>query len=117
MKAQTNRRVIRAKLPRQLRNAGTDAERTLWRHLQRRQIERCKFRRQHPYGDYILDFVCLERCVVVELDGSQHADSIERDSKRTRSLEQAGFVVLRFWNNDVSDNISGVLEVVQRTLQ
>ena len=117
MKAQTNRHIIRAKLPQQLRNPGTDAERALWRHLQRRQIERCKFRRQHSYGDYILDFVCLERGVVVELDGSQHADTVEHDSKRTRWLEQADFVVLRFWNNDVSDNISGVLEVIQRTLQ
>ena len=68
-------------------------------------------------GDYILDFVCLERGVIVELDGSQHADAIEHDSKRTRWLEQADFVVLRFWNNDVSNNIAGVLEVIQRTLQ
>jgi very-short-patch-repair endonuclease len=117
MKAQTNQHIIRAKLPRQMRNAGTDAERVLWRRLQRRQIEPCKFRRQHPYGDYILDFVCLERRVIVELDGSQHADTVERDAKRTRWLEQANFVVLRFWNNDVSNNISGVLEVIQRTLQ
>jgi very-short-patch-repair endonuclease len=116
MKGQTNHRILDARLQRNLRNAPTDAERALWRHLRGRQLEHCKFRRQHPHGDYILDFACLERGVVVELDGSQHADAVERDAARTRYLEEAGFIVLRFWNNDVFGNLEGVLEVINRHL-
>jgi len=116
MKGQTNRHILDARLQRRLRNDATDAERALWQRLKDRQLDRCKFRRQHPYGDYILDFVCLERGVVIELDGSQHADAVEHDAARTRSLEEAGFIVLRIWNNDVFGNIDGVLEMIHRHL-
>ena len=116
MQAQTNRRILDAKLQRNLRNAPTNAEYHLWRCLRNRQIENCKFRHQHPFDNFILDFVCLERKVVVELDGSQHADTTRYDSARTRMLESVGFVVLRFWNNQVFNEIEGVLEVIWQTL-
>ncbi len=79
-------------------------------------MDNCKFRRQHPYGDYILDFACLERKIVIELDGGQHADNVPYDTLRTRNLERSGFRVLRFWNNEVFDNIEGVVEVILNTL-
>lgn len=112
VKGQTNRKIIRGKLPRVLRNRPTKAEHRLWQYLRGRQLEGCKFRRQHPFGDYILDFACLERRVVVELDGSQHAEEVAYDALRTRFLENAGFTVLRFWNNEVFDNIEGVTEMI-----
>jgi len=102
-------------LQRRLRNALTDAERHLWQHLRGCQLGGCKFRRQHPFGDFILDFVCLARSVIVELDGGQHTEAA--DLERTRMLEKAGFVVLRFWNNEVFQNTDGVLESIQRTLK
>jgi very-short-patch-repair endonuclease len=114
MKGQTNRSILKPKLQRRLRNASTDAERLLWRHLRGRQLDGCKFRRQHPFGDFILDFVCLERMIVVELDGSQHAEKVEADVLRTTFLERAEFVVLRFWNNQIFEDMDGVLEMIWR---
>ena len=116
MKGQTNSNVLEAHLQRRLRNAPTDAERSLWQRLKNRQLESCKFRRQHPYGDYVLDFVCLERGLVVELDGGQHMDAIAYDERRTLFLEGAQFRVLRFWNNEVFAELDGVLEVIRREL-
>jgi adenine-specific DNA-methyltransferase len=95
----------------------TDAERHLWRHLRRKQMSDFKFRRQHPFGDYILDFVCLEAMLVVEVDGGQHNAHQEEDSKRTEYLEQSGFRVLRFWNNDVLNDIESVTAEIWRELQ
>jgi len=115
MKGQTNSKILSAGLQRRLRNAPTDAEMHLWRHLRHRQIEGCKFRRQHPFGDYIVDFVCLERSVVVELDGGQHTEAA--DSQRTHYLEKAGFIVLRYWNNEVLSNTVGVLDSILQTLK
>ena len=76
MQGQTNSKIIGNKLQGNLRNAPTDAEHRLWQYLRGRQMVGCKFRRRHPFGDYILDFVCLERKVTIELDGSQHADNL-----------------------------------------
>ena len=112
MKGQTNRNILDAHLQKRLRNGPTDAERKLWQRLKNRQIEGCKFRRQHPYEDYVLDYVCLERNLVVELDGGQHMDAVAYDEKRTLLLEKAGFRVLRFWNSDVFVSIDGVLETI-----
>ncbi|MCL1633877.1 endonuclease domain-containing protein [Luteimonas sp. SX5] len=95
---------------RRMRNA-------LWQRLRARQLDNAKFRRQHPFDDYILDFACLERTIVIELDGGQHADAADYDAKRTATLEKAGFVVLRFWNNEVFENMDGVLEVIWTTLR
>ena len=116
MKGQTNRHIRAAQLQRQLRNTPTDAEHYLWQRLKRPQLENCKFRRQHPFGNYVLDFVCLERGLVVEVDGSQHVESAAPDARRTQFLESAGFIVLRFWNNDVFGNPQGVLEAIQEQL-
>jgi very-short-patch-repair endonuclease len=116
MQGRPNQLIRRPKLQRSLRNTPTVAEYRLWQRLRNRQIEDCKLRRQHPFGSYIVDFACLERKVIVELDGSQHADASAYDAARTKSLEQAGFMVLRFWNNQVFNEIAGVLEVIRQTL-
>jgi very-short-patch-repair endonuclease len=94
---------------RQMRRAATGAEAAMWRLLRDRRFSAVKFRRQVPFEAYILDFVCFERRIVVEIDGSQHADS-ERDRKRDAELTAAGFRVLRYWNNDVLQRRSAVLE-------
>jgi very-short-patch-repair endonuclease len=109
-------RRIRA-LARELRNNPTDAERLLWSQLRLWQLDGHKFRRQQPLGPYIVDFVCLEKRVVVEVDGGQHAQDASLDAKRDRWLRDEGFVVLRFWNNDVLKNIDSVKEQVYKTLQ
>ncbi|MBA3486686.1 MAG: endonuclease domain-containing protein [Lysobacter sp.] len=89
----------------------TDAERTLWRHLRNRELTGFKFRRQHPVGRYIVDFICLELGLVVELDGGQHADS-PLDAVRTSTLQQQGYLVLRFWNNEVLIQTDAVLAAI-----
>jgi adenine-specific DNA-methyltransferase len=101
---------------RSLRRGMTDAEQLLWRHLRMRQMGGCKFRRQHPLGRYILDFVCLDAGLVIELDGGQHAESAERDQDRTEWLEQQELRVLRFWNNDVLKDIESVKQVIWNAL-
>ena len=83
-----------------LRADATDAERALWRILRARRFAHIKFRRQAPIGSWIVDFISYEKRVIVEADGSQHADSKD-DARRTLDLEQRGFQVLRFWNNDI----------------
>jgi very-short-patch-repair endonuclease/uroporphyrinogen-III synthase len=100
---------------RQLRSSLTDAEKKLWQHLRRDQLHGLHFRRQHPVPPYIIDFVCSEKNLAIELDGGQHTENQEYDAERTRFLEEQGYRVLRFWNNDVLSNIEGVLEVVART--
>lgn len=99
-----------------LRRNQTDAERKLWRHLRNRRCAAFKFRRQHILGLYIVDFICLEQKRIVEIDGGQHAAHIHYDAKRTAFLESLGFNVIRFWNNDVLNNIDGVLEVIHDAL-
>ena len=116
MRGQTNRKILRGRLQRALRNQPTEAEHRLWQYLRKRQLEGRRFRRRRPFGDYILDFACLERKLVVEPDGSQHMDDARLDALRTARLERAGFVVLRFWNNDVFGNIEGVIDVILAAL-
>ena len=101
---------------RRLRREMTDAERHLWRHLRMRQNHGMKFRRQHPLGNYVLDFACLEAKLVVEVDGGQHAEQQEKDKARTAWLEGQGWQVLRFWNNDVLLKIEGVVSVIHAIL-
>ena len=93
---------------RTLRRGMTDAEKLLWRHLRLRQISGYKFRRQHSLGNYILDFVCLDAALVLEVDGGQHAEFANNDAIRTQWLETKGLHVMRFWNNEVLNNIEGV---------
>ncbi len=95
-----------------LRTNQTDAESRLWYHLRDRRFYGWKFRRQHMLQNYIVDFVCLKKKLVIELDGGQHADQEAYDNQRTRILEMNGFKVIRFWNNDVLSNIEGVLEMI-----
>jgi very-short-patch-repair endonuclease len=116
MKAQTNQSIIAGHLQRKLRNNMTDADARLWQRLRGRQIAGCKFRRQHPFLDYVLDFVCLERRLVVEVDGGQHLES-ERDCLRDGRLREAGFAVLRFWNNQVLLEMDAVVEVIWAALR
>jgi very-short-patch-repair endonuclease len=103
---------------RDLRRNATDVERRLWRHLRSRKLEAFKFRRQRPIGPYIVDFVCLERGLIVELDGGQHAEQTRSyDERRDAYLHRAGYRVLRIWNNEVIENIEGVLQAIDIALR
>ena len=99
-----------------LRRNQTDAERRLWRHLRSRRLLGLRFRRQHPIGPYFADFACLELRLVIELDGGQHADprGLERDRVRTAALEERGYEVIRFWDNDVLRDTQAVLATIAR---
>ncbi len=101
---------------RALRKSQTAAEEVMWRKLRNRQLANCKFRRQHPFTPFIVDFVCLEKRLIVEVDGGQHFENRANDEKRTRFLETRGFRVLRFWNNEVLTDIDAVLERISQTL-
>jgi len=96
---------------RELRKAMTDAERRLWQRLRGEQLG-VKFRRQHPFENYVLDFVCLDRGLAIEVDGSQHADDKQYDDQRTERLIAAGFQVLRFWNNEVLNETDAVVQTI-----
>ena len=85
----------------------TDAERRLWSALRGRRLAGFKFRRQRRIGPFIVDFVCMEFCLIIEADGGQHADS-DDDRRRTLWLERRGWRVVRFWNNEILENIDGV---------
>lgn len=100
---------------RNLRKNSTDAERHLWYYLRAGRLG-FKFKRQVPIGAYIVDFVCLEKRLVIELDGGQHIDNKNYDTKRIDWLMTNGFKVLRFWNHDVFQQTPSVLEVVMSAL-
>lgn len=93
-----------------LRTNMTDAEQKIWSHLRQRQINNLKFRRQQIIGHYIVDFACFENKLIIEIDGGQHSE--ETDKNRTAFLQKEGHTILRFWNNDVLNNIEGVLETI-----
>ena len=95
-----------------LRKESTKAENLLWYYLRGRRFNGLKFRRQVPMGNYIVDFLCLEKNMIVELDGSQHLDQMSYDLRRTLWLEAQGYVVLRFWNNQVLGSLEQVLDVL-----
>lgn len=99
-----------------LRKKSTDTENHLWRYLRNRQMEGFKFRRQQPIGKYIVDFVNFERKIVIEADGGQHSIYEEKDRIRDDWLKKEGYKVLRFWDNEVLNNIDGVLEVIRKEL-
>ena len=101
---------------RKLRRTSTEPERLLWAHLRNRHLGGHRFVRQHPVGPYFADFLCREQKLVIELDGGQHSDSAY-DTARDRFLNRAGYSVLRYWNNDVARNLSGVLETLQLVLE
>ena len=103
---------------RQLRRSHMPAEYKLWKHIANRQTEGAKFRRQHPIGPYMVDFVCLEHRLVVEVDGGQHNRTArtKADDVRTDWLRKNGFTILRFWNNEVNGNLAGVVHKIPATL-
>ena len=93
---------------RQLRKDSTDAEAVLWQELRSRQLSGYRFKRQHPISNFMVDFVCLESRLVVELDGGQHLESDGYDETRTGYLNVLGYTVIRFWNNQVLNEMDGV---------
>ncbi|MBN1532370.1 MAG: DUF559 domain-containing protein [Spirochaetes bacterium] len=100
-----------------LRRNQTEAEKKLWRLLRSKQLGSLKIRRQQPIGTYIVDFVCFEVKLVVELDGSQHIEEKDKDSIRDDWLRSQGFIVLRFWNNDVMKNVESVIGIILKYCQ
>lgn len=103
---------------RHLRREMSDEERILWMLLRDRRFASFKFRRQVPLGDFVADFVCFERKLIVELDGSQHAEPEQAafDAKRTEVLEAAGFRVIRIWTSDLFKERDGVFETILNAL-
>ena len=103
-----------SKNSKELRQNQTDTESILWHYLRNRSLNNIKFRRQVPIGKYIADFVCMEKRLVVELDGSQHLENnnLEYDEKRTQYLNSLGYKVIRIYNNDISKNINSILEYI-----
>jgi very-short-patch-repair endonuclease len=104
-------------LARALRRNSSDAELRLWYHLRDRRLDGAKFRRQFPVGPYIADFACIEAMLIVELDGGQHSEQVERDAARTEYLERRGYRVVRFWNDEVFTELEGVLMLIRRALR
>ncbi|MYD50686.1 MAG: endonuclease domain-containing protein [Dehalococcoidia bacterium] len=102
-------RTVRA---RHLRKNLTDAEQGLWNIIRNRQVLGYRFRRQAPIGPYIVDFVCFENRLVIEVDGGQHLERADYDAERTAWLESAGFRVVRFWNNQVLQEKDAVREAI-----
>jgi very-short-patch-repair endonuclease len=100
----------------QLRKELTPAERKLWAVICNDQLG-VNFRRQHAIGKYIPDFVCIKKKLIIELDGSQHLEQEEYDAERTKFLESQGYKVIRFWNNQIMNDINGVIKVIQFTLE
>ncbi len=97
---------------RRLRRNSTDAERAMWRQLRDRRLQGHKFRRQVPFPPYVVDFLCDDAKLVIEVDGGQHDWNRAKDEIRTRFIEQLGFRVIRYWNNDVLSNMDGVLQQI-----
>ena len=98
-------------LARNLRKNSTIQERRLWNLLKNRQFHNLKFKRQQPIGDYIVDFICKEAKIIIEIDGGQHnePENINYDKVRTEYLNNLGYKVIRFWNNEIYENIEGVI--------
>ncbi len=102
----------------ELRANQTEAEQIIWKHLRAHRFENYGFRRQYPIEDkYIADFVCLEKMLVIELDGGHHTEQQEYDKARSEFLEKKGFNVIRFWNNDIMSNLEGVLTLISEQLK
>jgi very-short-patch-repair endonuclease len=105
------------KRAKKLRQDQTEAEAKLWSYLRAHRLENVGFRRQHAIGNYIVDFCAPRRKLIIELDGSQHLEQQEYDTERTKFLEQRGYKVLRFWNDEVLNDIDLVLQVILENLE
>jgi len=101
------------RLARALRKNPTEAESILWNRLRAKQVEGTKFRRQQPIEGFIVDFVSFEKRIIIELDGGQHATEPKKDRVRDGILDEHGFRILRFWNNEIFENLDGVLEAIR----
>ena len=103
---------------RKLRQNLTEQEAAMWHLLRNRGVNGFKFRRQYPIGNYVVDFVCRELKLIIELDGGQHnePENIEYDKKRTQYLNEKGYRVIRFWNNDIDENLEGVYQSILKAL-
>lgn len=99
-----------------LRKSSTDAEQLLWYKLRNRQFLGIKFRRQQPLESFIVDFISFERKLIIEIDGGQHNENHRKDQTRSKILERQGYKVIRFWNNEVLQNLEGVLEALTLAL-
>ena len=102
---------------RHLRRSSTEAEQALWNRIRNNQIKDVKFRRQQPLGPYTVDFICFEHRLIIEVDGGQHATTVHHDELRTNWFTQRGYKVMRFWNNEVLQNMEGVLQVIAESPQ
>ena len=102
---------------RNLRKNMTPAEQRLWKHLRGKRLGGYRFRRQQPLGQYILDFVCVDAKLVIEIDGGQHAEQTAYDETRTRYLQNLGFTVIRFCNNEVLQQTDAVLTAILHKLE
>jgi len=105
------------KRARYLRTTSTDTEQHLWYYIRGRRLGKYKFKRQVFIGNYIVDFVCLWKKLIIELDGGQHSEKTYYDEKRTTFLESQGYKVLRFWNNEVLAETENVLEIIFHELE
>lgn len=107
-------RIIKVQTARKLRRESTEAEKILWNEFRNRKFRNLKIRRQHPIGDYVVDFYCCEKKVIIEVDGSIHEDIEQReyDVKRQSELEELGNRVIRLRNEDVFKDVKGVLEKI-----
>ena len=105
-------------LARNLRKNSTIQERRLWNLLKNRQFHNLKFKRQQPIGDYIVDFICKEAKIIIEIDGGQHniLENIDYDTARTEYLNTLGYKVMRFWNNEIYENIEGVMSKLKQEI-
>ena len=105
------------KFAKAMRHQPTNAETLIWTALRGARLQGFKFKRQQPIGAYIVDFVCFECALVVEIDGGQHGDAVSADQLRSKWLQSQGFRVLRYWNNDVIERKDDVLESIIRALR
>jgi very-short-patch-repair endonuclease len=102
------------KLAKNLRIKHTDEENLFWSQLRARRLNGLKFRRQQPIGNYIVDFICFTKKIVIEVDGGQHSWKKKRNEIRDKWLSKEGYKLLRFWNNEVFKNLDGVLEIINQ---
>ena len=112
MTTETHPRRIPHLRARNLRHDQTDAEAKLWACMRGGQLEGLKFRRQFPVGQFIADFCCPQRRLIIELDGGQHAEQLSADDWRSKLLGERGYRFLTFWNDEVLTNMDGVLEQI-----
>ena len=101
---------------RNLRKKTTPQEIIFWSRIKNRKFKNLKFRRQYPLGKYILDFICLDKKLIIELDGWQHSEQESYDMERTKYLEKLGFRVVRIWNGEINTNLEGVFLKLEELL-